>query len=121
MNKQENIWHFKWIREVVIRSSNLVNEFYSRAFDGHTITWLNRFLGVGLLKELEDHFTKSVNSIIVYDIGFNRDNFEDTDIYTMTLEEAIDLRKCLDITIKKLKIIFDNLTFRKKLIEVENQ
>ena len=79
--------------------------FESRIKDGYMVSRPNAFVACGVFNEAQDHITKGVNTIWVYQIGFN---FKGTRIVElqnveMTLEEAEDLRKCLDVSIKRFK------------------
>jgi hypothetical protein len=88
------------MKEVI--ANNLAN-FYDRTVDGHCIKYLNGIVGVGILKEPNDHIIPKSNTIWVYGTGYSSNGkriVEDFNVF-MTEDEAEDLEKCLSIALSQ--------------------
>jgi len=79
--------------------------FYSRIKDGNIITYANSFVGIGILKKPQDHVRKKVNTMWLYEVGFNKKGNRIRELINveMGLDEAEDFLWCLKRAIKKMK------------------
>jgi hypothetical protein len=79
--------------------------FYSRIKGGNIITYANSFLGVGILKRPQDHVRKKINTVWLYEVGFNTKGNRLRELINveMGLGEAEDFLYCLKRAIVKMK------------------
>jgi len=79
--------------------------FYSETYDGHVLRTFNGFTGVGILEFSADHKTKEVNPIMIFGCGHNKEcnDIEEQIHIELTLEEAEDLAKGINICVEKYK------------------
>ena len=79
--------------------------FYSRTVGGHIVDYPNGFVGVGVLAEPQDHVSAAVNTVWIYQVAFSRDAKKIVEIQNVetTLDEAEDLRRCLNTVIREAK------------------
>jgi len=79
--------------------------FYSGIKDGNVVIYANSFVGIGILKKPQDHVRKKVNTMWLYEVGFNMKGNRITELINveMGLGEAEDFLWALKRAIKKMK------------------
>jgi hypothetical protein len=72
---------------------------------GNIITYANSFVGIGILKRPQDHVRKKVNTLWLYEVGFNMkgDRIRELINVEMGLGEAEDFLWALKRVIVKMK------------------
>jgi len=91
--------------EEIEKIERYASYFYSKTYDNYLIREYNGFVAAGIFKIPADHKTKEVNPIFIYACGHNKewDDIEEQINVELTLGEAEDLVKCINICIKIFK------------------
>jgi len=79
------------------------NEFYEDTCDGAVINYLNGFCGVGILEKPQGHITSNINTVWVYQTGFDKKGKKIIELLNIVLteNEAKDLKRCLSRALRK--------------------